>query len=413
MLNQQNRFSVLLPLFFVLIIDTMGMGLIMPVLGPLFISTTDGILPINSTLAQRNFFYGFSLTIYFVLMFFGAPYFGDLSDRLGRKKVLLICLFLTTFGLILSGISIQYGSVWGLIAGRAIAGFAAGSQSIAQASIADISEIENKAQNLSWMILANCIGFVIGPLMSGYLSDQTLVSWFHYSTPFYGGAILALINAITLNFTYKETFIPHQKKPLNLFKGLSIFAEAFTHPKIRVLSLTLLLLQMGWGLYLLYISLFLAQYYEFDNVKIGYFMSLFGIIWGIGLGVVIHKALKFFSAYAVALASSVLLGIGIALNLIPFEWATWFAIIPIGVGSALNYSTFVSLFSNVVSRDVQGWIMGITSAVTAVAWGSGGLVAGFLGNLSIFLPIQVAVGLVLGGVVLFSFQNAQEYKAHV
>ena len=80
------------PLFLVLVIDTMGIGLIFPVLSPLFMSKTSGIIPAHLSIGARDLLYGLTLASYAIFMFVGAPFLGDLSDHLGRKKVLLICL---------------------------------------------------------------------------------------------------------------------------------------------------------------------------------------------------------------------------------------------------------------------------------------------------------------------------------
>jgi len=77
----------MLPLFFVLFIDTVGAAFIIPLLVPLIVDPNTSILPANTTLQIRNFIYGLSLGIYSIATFFGAPVLGDLSDRLGRKNI--------------------------------------------------------------------------------------------------------------------------------------------------------------------------------------------------------------------------------------------------------------------------------------------------------------------------------------
>src|SRR5882724_10525516 len=85
---KQHKILSLAPLFLVLVIDTMGMGIIFPTLGPLFMGSTDGILSAGASVAERQFWYGATLVAWSILMFIGAPFLGDLSDRIGRKKVL-------------------------------------------------------------------------------------------------------------------------------------------------------------------------------------------------------------------------------------------------------------------------------------------------------------------------------------
>src|SRR5580658_5552191 len=89
---KHNKFMILAPLFLVLVIDTMGAGIIFPILSPLFMTPSESILPLATSENMRQFWYGATLTSWALLMFIGAPFLGDLSDRIGRKKVLVLCL---------------------------------------------------------------------------------------------------------------------------------------------------------------------------------------------------------------------------------------------------------------------------------------------------------------------------------
>jgi len=109
-------------------------------------------------------------------MFVGAPILGDLSDQIGRKKVLLICLLGTACGFFICAIGIKYAIVSVLIVGRGLGGLMAGCMPIAQAAIIDISTPENKLKNISSITLALCLGFAIGPMVGGYFSNHRCFS---------------------------------------------------------------------------------------------------------------------------------------------------------------------------------------------------------------------------------------------
>src|SRR5262245_52001144 len=92
-----NPLATIGALFLVIIIDQMGITFIFPILTPLFMNPTHSIVPPSMSHEWRDFLYGFCLALYPLLMFFGAPFLGGLSDQMGRKKVLLICLLGSAF----------------------------------------------------------------------------------------------------------------------------------------------------------------------------------------------------------------------------------------------------------------------------------------------------------------------------
>src|SRR3990167_2722255 len=132
------------PLFLVLFIDSMGLGLIFPILNELLIDPSNHFVAANTSTDMRNLLYGGLIGIYMLCWFFGAAFLGDLSDQIGRKKALMICLIGAFLSYLLSAFSIPLNSIALLLIARIVAGITAGSQSIAQAAIIDISSDAHK-----------------------------------------------------------------------------------------------------------------------------------------------------------------------------------------------------------------------------------------------------------------------------
>ncbi len=408
MSQPQRSLASLAPLFLVIIIDTMGIGLVFPVLSAVFMNTSNSSLVLQSSLEMREFLYGLTLALYCFGMFFGAPFFGDLSDQMGRKRVIMLCLLGVGFGYAISGIGIATGSVSLLLLGRALGGFVAGSQSIAQAAIIDVSAPEQKAANLGLITFAACIGFVIGPVIGGVFSDAQYARWFGMTTPFLVATALAIGNAFLLMTLFKETYAPREKKTLNLHKGVAIFISAFKHPGVRILSVVFLFSQLVWGIYFNHISLYLVHTLEFSAERIGVFMSFIGLIFALTLTVIIRLLVKMIALEMIVLNGFIASAIGILIAMfIPGEVVQWIAIIPTVIGVGMCYTSLLTLFSNAVDADSQGWVMGITGAVAAVAWGLGALLTGILAYWFIILPFAIAfMFAVLGIVAILQYQRS-------
>jgi DHA1 family tetracycline resistance protein-like MFS transporter len=264
-MKKERSLTSILPLCLVLLIDGMGLGLFFPILNTILIEPSAQFLPFDTSLLMRNFCYGLTIGIFMICWFFGAAVLGDLSDSIGRKKPLMICLLGSFFGYLLSAVAIVFHSFSLLIVSRIIAGFTAGSQPIAQAAIVDISIDEHKARNISLILLSISIGFVLGPICGGILSNENLVSWFSFQTPMYFASSLSLINAFLLYFTFNETFTKkHKIVKIKWHHAINIFIQAFNHKSIKKYSIVLLVMIFGWSNYFSFISLFLLQTYHYS-----------------------------------------------------------------------------------------------------------------------------------------------------
>ena len=170
-----------LPLIFILVtvvIDAMGIGLIMPVMPDLIREVGGG------SLAQAAIWGGILATAFAVMQFLFGPLIGNLSDRFGRRPVLLIALLVMSADYLVMAVA---GTIWLLLIGRLVGGITAATQPVANAYIADISAPEEKAARFGLVGAAFGIGFVLGPLIGGVLGE------FGTRAPFYAAAALALV----------------------------------------------------------------------------------------------------------------------------------------------------------------------------------------------------------------------------
>lgn len=390
----------------VLIIDSIGVGLVFPLLGPLFFSQSSIVSHIS--LALREFYYGITLAIFPVFMFFGAPFWGDLSDKIGRKTVLLICLFGTAFGLAISALGIHFGIVAIILFGRAFTGYLAGSQSLAQAAIVDISNPQEKAANLSLISLAGCIGFTCGPLLGGVFSKLFLNSTLGFELPFWSAGLLALINGCLLLLVFKETFHPVETSRTTLTKGLIIFIAAINNKIIRKLTIIYLLAESGWALYFSALPIRLMTTFGYSTRQISYLLSFMGFLFALVFLFLTKPIAQYLKSKTIAYTSMLLTAISILLILVNSQLVIWLSLIPACIGGGLFYVALLTMFSDTVGADKQGWVMGVFGAAIAISWFVGGMLSGILSGLALFLPFTIAaLAMIIGGIMSIFLSNAQ------
>ncbi|MFA6408682.1 MAG: MFS transporter [Gammaproteobacteria bacterium] len=398
--NKKQKHLIFAVLFSIIIIDALGIGIIFPLLGPLFLSKTSQIVSGSLSHDMRNIVYSLALAAYCTLMFLGAPFWGDMSDRIGRKKVLLFCIFGTSLSLALSAFGIFIGSVATLILGRAAAGFFAGSLAVAQAAIVDISKRHDKIKNLSYISFAGCFGFSFGPTLGGLLAFPNLRHGIGLAIPFLGAALIAGLNGVGLAALFRETFHPRNKTGVKLSQGWNIFVSAFRNHKIRNLSCMFLLAEAGWSICFQFIPVYVFDLHHYTSLHIGYLMTFAGLIFSISLLGIMPILSKRLSTRHIKDYSLILTALGILLALFKSQLMLWISIIPIGLGGALFYVALLAMFSDAVDKNMQGWVMGVFAAVEAAAWSLGGLLVGILHLLGDAAPFITGAALVLASFLL-------------
>lgn len=378
--------ATLIALFFAIFIDSIGISLFIPLATPLFMDA-QGVLPIDASALLRDVCYGLSIGVFSLMGFFGAPLLGAWSDRTGRKYTLLTCLAASCAGYLLCALGVVCHSLSLILIGRMIDGFTGGSLSIAQAAIVDITPVEQRATRLGTILLAASLGFILGPLAAGILSNPHWCAWFDLTTPLLFAALLAAINFVWLYQSFQETFVP---KAIGVSKKM--LAWAFSDVNIRPLAMIFLLLQVAWATYFEFINLYLAKKYHFDNQSLGLFLSLIGVCYVFSFSYLLKILLKHLSLTTLSVLGLTTMALAIAVTVfIDQPLVAWLAVIPAAISLAISYSVLITLFANSVDNDHQGRIMGFSSAISALSFGGTALVSGFMAAWDVSVPLMMSI----------------------
>ncbi|MCC5832919.1 MAG: MFS transporter [Chlamydiales bacterium] len=384
------------PAFLAIIVDSMGFGLVYPLMTELFAGEQGFHMAEGISIGMRHFYLGLSFLLYPLAAFFGASFMGDLSDMIGRKKTLLLCMGGITVSFVLMGAGVEFFRISLLLIGRALSGIMAGSQPIAQAAIIDLSTPEAKARNLTFMTLILSIGIVIGPLIGGIFSDPFIVSWFTLSTPFYLAGILGLITTLWIAAGFPETVVGKAlHKRLNWMRPIHIFIEGFQNDRIRFLVFIFICMQAGFSLFFQLIQVFMSTIFGFQSWEIGLFNGYLGISFVIVVILGIKIFLKLFKVETIALASLLITGIFIILPMIyPQQLFVWIASFLVAGFDMLAYGALMTCFSSAADSENQGWAMGVFSSTMYITWA----VTGFSTNLITLVGLRWLI--TIGGLLM-------------
>lgn len=381
-------FKEVAPCLFAIFVDILGFGLVAPLLVSLFTSPESNIFGISSP-STGYLYLGITLALYPLLMFFGTSFIGDLSDVIGRKKTLLLSMVGITFSFVLMSIGILIASLSVFLIGRGLSGLVSASQSVALAAISDLSTKENKPIHLSYVALVQCVGFVVGPLMGGVLSGST------FYAPFLWAACLAFIGFLWIACFFKETFLKGNHKRISFIRFLKVFVEAYQNKRIRDLGVIFLLMQIGIGLYLPIVLVLLTTSFNYTPFLLGIFNGYMGVGFALGLLLVLPRMLKRFKIEQIVYLSLFTAFVAQVLSsVLDVQILIWFFALFLGISAQIAFSGMFTSFSNATDERSQGWVMGISVAIMAIAWA----IAGFSAQLVPILGSHILM--LVGGLLL-------------
>lgn len=347
----QKRKAIIF-IFVTVMVDVIGFGIIIPVL-PTLIEQLTG-LAINEASAYG----GMLLVAFAVMQFIFSPILGELSDKFGRRPVLLFSLF---------GLSIDYlvhafaPTIWWLFVGRLLAGIGGASFTTATAYMADISTKEEKAKNFGLIGAAFGFGFIIGPAIGGIFGDIDV------RLPFYIAAALSFANFLFGYFFVPESLPVENRREPDLKKMLPGMAlkDLGTFKGIGFLLLALFFVNIASQAMPAIWSWFTIEMFDWSEAEVGYSLSFVGLVVAIVQGGLVGVVVKKFGQVKVILFGFVFWSTGMLLFAFAVKsWMLYAFMIPYALGGVAG-PTLQGLLSNTVSETEQGKLQGaITSMIS-------------------------------------------------
>lgn len=375
--------SPLLPIFLTVFVDVLGLTLVLPLLP--FYALHFGASPfVVGTLAAS----------YAACQLISGPILGRLSDRVGRKPVLLVSQMGTLAAFLTIGAATSLPM---LFLGRMIDGLTAGNLSIAQAYISDVTTEENRTRSFALIGIAFGTGFMIGPALSGVLAHR-----FGYSAPAYGAAALSftsilVTSALLPNAAGHRAAVAAARgeeaaaAPLNTRSRA--FGAFFRRPLARRRLLEFFAFTTSFSTLIGGLALFLAKRFDFDVERTGYVFAVSGVVGAIVQGGVIGRLVKRLGEARLSLIGFLAMATGYVLlgaaHAIPFLLAL---VVIAGFGVAVTRPCLTTLVTRSVGRDEQGAVLGVNQSLSSVSQIIGPLIAGAL----IQRDALVAYGLAAG-----------------
>ncbi|MDF1795379.1 MAG: MFS transporter [Coxiellaceae bacterium] len=401
-----------LPLFVVLFLDGMGLGIVFPILNGIVQSPASHFFTSAISTQERSFIYGIVIMVFMLCWFIGSTVLGDFSDKAGRKKALMLCLGGSALGYFLTALAVMWHALWLIFIGRIIDGFTTGSQPIAQASIIDLSHDEQKSRNLGLILMSLSLGFVLGPALGGLLSDPHVVSWFDYKTPLVLAGIISVLNMWLLQVMYKETYAGEVSgAKLRFSRAFKLIWQSCKDKRINALIGFFLINILSWSFYYSYISPFMMARFGFTTSLTAWFMAALGVGFVIGFGWLNGFMADRLSIKSILWISIPLLGVFIALNAyVPSVIVAWVCVILAAVCQCLVYAQGIRWISDQVNENEQGWVMGVTGSVTALGYAISAFLGGILDEYSMFGALTASVVLVLIALVALLFIRSPETR---
>ncbi len=394
-MHKNKHVAIIVALMLTIIIDIMGIGLVFPVLPSLFYSNTQAIVPVDMTLAMRNLMYGVCLTAWPLGLFFGSPYMGDLSDKLSRKTVILICLFGMIISNALSGLGVYHHSLSLFIFSRFLAGFFGGSFPIAQAAMVDISDDATKSRNISLVTLAASMGFVIGPVITSVSTLPALSGIFDYTAPFYIATVISLLNFIGVWLFLPELKNQYPARDVHFFRGMLVIRAVLADQRTRRLLFAFFLMFFGWGTYFCNLPLLLSSYFNYSTSLIAIVFAVFALGNIVGILFLQPYMLRKFSLNECSVIMAAVLATIVAISAFTtWVWIQWCVAFFAPAVQMVLYTAVMTLFSNSVTPQEQGKVMGGADAGVSLAFIANGILLGLLVNVNLILPV-IAAGLLI------------------
>jgi multidrug resistance protein len=385
-----STFVIVMTLF----IDAIGFGIIIPLL-PFY----------TQTLQAGSAALGVLVASFALMQFFFSPVLGRLSDKVGRRPVLLISILVSTLSYVIFGFA---DSFLLLLLSRVIAGIAT-ETAVAQAYIADITSAKDRASGIGKVTAAHGAGFIIGPAIGGILIV------YGFWAPGFAAAFLTLINLLFVLF-----FLPESNRNNRLSKAIEPTSknsstnkmwDALKKPVISSVLVIHFIVFLAFAAIPVIVPLLGISYFALGATEMAYIFIYIGVVQILLQSVIIGRLARKFGEETLIVIGPLLMIVGIFLMpLVPNILVFLASITMLASGSGIMRTVVPSFLSRLTAADEQGGILGVASSILSIATVPGPLIGGFLFEVAGATTAFFASSAILAVGLVFGFRVIRKYR---
>ncbi|MDQ0321175.1 DHA1 family tetracycline resistance protein-like MFS transporter [Pararhizobium capsulatum DSM 1112] len=352
MIDPKSARRGLFLVFVILFLDIMGIAIITPVL-PAYLEELTG-----ATISEAAVEGGWLLLVYSGMQLLFAPLIGNLSDRFGRRPVLLASVLTFALDNLICALATTY---WMLFVGRVLAGISGASFSTASAYIADVSDDSNRAKNFGLIGIAFGTGFALGPVLGGILGE------FGPRIPFYGAAALSFINFVVAFFLLPETLGKEHRRRFEWKRAnpLGAVKQMRNYPGIGWILLVFFLYWQAHAVYPAVWSFVTSERYGWSEGQIGLSLGIFGICGALVMGFVLPRVVPRLGEWKSGAVGLAFTGLGLFGYALAFQGWMVYAVILLTCIEALADPPLRSIAAARVPPSAQGELQGALSSISS------------------------------------------------
>jgi len=342
-MNNKRLFSIILVVF----IDLLGFSLILPLL-PYY----------AETFQASEFVTGLLVASYAAAQLIGAPVLGRLSDRFGRRPLLLASIFGTLVGFLLLGFA---NTLWMLFAARVIDGFTGGNLSIAQAYITDVTDAKDRSKGLGMIGAAFGLGFIIGPVTGGLLSQ------FGYGVPAFVAAAMSFANLALIYFWLPESLTAEKRASTTDKKPavtLGALLTALKRPFTGSLLVTRFFFGLAFAIFQTIFSLYALAKFNLTAAQTGYVLTYVGVLSVITQGFLVGRITAKFREDILIVACVGLMAVSlVGWAIAPSVLVLLVILTPTALSGGILNTLLSSTLTKAVAPQEVGGILGLSASV--------------------------------------------------
>ena len=363
--------SPLAVLFVTIFIDLLGFGLIIPIL-PTY----------SKELGATDLQVGLLAGSYSLMTFLFAPFWGTLSDRIGRRPVILFSITITGLAYLLFSHS---NTIFLIMLSRILAGLGSANISAAQAYIADITTPENRAKNMGMIGAAFGLGFIFGPPVGGFLKGNYGIEMVGYVA-----ASFSAVNLLMAYFSLPESLKEKNKLKKFTFRPVGDTIRELKKPVISELFTINFIFVAAFSMMQMTAALLWREQYGLDVKQIGYMFMYIGILSAIVQGGLVGKLNKMFGERKLLIIGNVFMAIGLVM--LPFAPKDFFLLVDmtglacVAMANGCLSPSVTSLLSQVADKKEQGRVLGMNQSFGSLARVVGPVIGGLLYGLNYHSP---------------------------